>query len=275
MSAKPRVVLLTGNSRRHRYVASYLGMHLEIAGIAMEAKPHPVAVENRPKEPSLEDVLQRHFAQRDAAETRLLGDTAFPAGAELLEVPEGGINQQWVFEWVRAQAPDVLVLYGTGIIKAPLLEYYSGRVVNMHLGLSPYYRGTATNFWPLVEGLPECVGVTIHVAVAAVDAGPVLDQVRPDMRSGDGIHEIGTRAIIAGADRLAKVLPVFIKGGVRSEAQDCKAGRLFRRRDFTAQAVERAWRNLDEGMIERYLENKGGRDASYPIAMADAGMYAT
>lgn len=272
MSAKPRVVLLTGNGRRHRYVASCLGMHLNVAGIATESKPHPVAAKNRPQEAHLQDVLRRHFAQRDVAETRLLGDPVFPAEVALLEVPECGINQQWVFEWVRAQAPEVLVLYGTGIVKAPLLEYYAGRVINMHLGLSPYYRGTATNFWPLVEELPECVGVTIHVAVAAVDAGPVLDQVRPDMRAGDGIHEIGSRAIIAGADRLAKVLPEFVEGRGRKETQCREAGRLFRRQDFTAHAVERAWRNLNDGMIERYLADRVSRDAAYPIVMADAGV---
>ena len=68
----------------------------------------------------------------------------------------------------------------------------------MHLGLSPYYRGSGTNFWPLVDRLPECVGVTIHLAIPSVDAGPILTQVRPDIEPTDRAHEIGSRAIIAG-----------------------------------------------------------------------------
>lgn len=268
MSAKPRIVLLTGNSLRHRYVASYLGKHLEIAGIAKEAKPHPVAVENRSNEPSLEDVLQRHFAQRDAAETRFLGDPVFPVDAELLEVPAGGINQQWVFEWVRAQAPDVLVLYGTSIVKQPLLGVYHNRIVNMHLGLSPYYRGSATNFWPLADGFPECVGVTIHLAAPEVDAGPILAQVRPTLSLSDRIHEIGTKVLVAGTVRLAQVIPAFLDGRVSAVRQRHDTGKLCLRRDFNAGAVMRTWKNLDAGMIPRYLDEMTQRNAKFPIIEA-------
>lgn len=268
LPTRPRVVLMTADGRRHRYVATCLSRYVDLVGIVVERKPPSIA------EPEADTatggVLARHFAMRDAAEEALLGEPVFP-DVGLLEIARGEVNNPDVFGWVRAREPEILALFGTGIVKAPLLDYYDNRVVNMHLGLSPYYRGSATNFWPLVEGRPECVGATIHMAVLQVDAGPILDQVRPDIQPGDRIHDIGTRTIMAGAEHMGQVLASVVSGEVRGQSQRRDIGREYRRRDFSATAVEKAWSNLDTGMIPAYLADKNARDGVYPIVTAVLG----
>jgi methionyl-tRNA formyltransferase len=140
-------------------------------------------------------------------------------------------------------------------------------MVNMHLGLSPYYRGTGTNFWPLVNSEPECVGATLHLAVAKVDAGPVLAQVRPDTAADDRAHDLGTKTIIAGARRLPSVIRDLAAGRATLHTQDLSQGRLYRRRDFNAEAVRVLWRNLDAGMVADYVCDKPTRDSGYPIVV--------
>ena len=54
-----------------------------------------------------------------------------------------------------AESTDVVLVFGTGILREALLSAFPGRLINIHLGLSPYYRGAGTNFWPLVNGEPE------------------------------------------------------------------------------------------------------------------------
>ena len=75
--------------------------------------------------------------------------------------------------------------------------------MNIHLGLSPYYRGAGTNFWPLVNGEPEYCGATIHILDGGVDTGPVIAHVRPEIAAGDGPHDIGNKTIVAAAGALA------------------------------------------------------------------------
>jgi hypothetical protein len=42
-------------------------------------------------------------------------------------------------------------------------------------------------------------------------------------------------------------------------------GRLYKRRDFTAEAVTRAYENFRTGMIEEYLADRARRDAALDL----------
>ena len=146
-----------------------------------------------------------------------------------------------------------------------MLETFRDRLVNLHLGLSPYYRGSGTNFWPLVNDEPEFVGATLHLAVARVDAGAILAQVRPPVAADDRCHELGTKTLIAALDRLPEVLRAYEACRLVPVAQDLAGGRLYRRADFTADAVHQLWARFDAGMIPRYLGDIARRCAAVPI----------
>ena len=47
------------------------------------------------------------------------------------------------------------------------------------MGISPYYRGTATTFWPLYDNKYKYVGGTIHSIVNKLDAGKIYYTVLP------------------------------------------------------------------------------------------------
>jgi folate-dependent phosphoribosylglycinamide formyltransferase PurN len=264
MTRPPRIVLLTGNGLRHCYVAQRLARDLSLVAVLSEAKSAAIT-STAQLSPEDKSVVDRHFAERDAAEHKLLAGAAHPPQAEKREIPNGTLNTPGVFDWVRGLQPDYLVLYGSGILKAPLLEFYAGRVINLHLGLSPYYRGSGTNFWPLVNGEPECVGATIHLAVPAVDAGAILAQVRPSVDPADRVHEPGTKTIMAAADAMPRVISLFASGQLRPREQTLAGGRLYRNKDFNAGAVREAWRRLDAGMMRDYAAQREERCARFPI----------
>ena len=264
VEAKMSVVLLTGNERRHRFVASRLVGTVNLVGIVSEVKSSPVAApELLPR--ADQDVITRHFARQDEAERRLMGASGSFPDTELLKVPATAVNAPAVFDWLQRLDPHVVVLYGTSIIKPPLLDTYAGRMINIHLGLSPYYRGSATNFWPLVNRQPECVGATIHLVVAEVDAGSILAQVRPSAEISDRSHELGTKTIIAAADALPHVISRYMEGRIVPQTQDLARGRIFRRKDFKAESVRVMWRNFETGMMSEYLAEAEYRRRQYPI----------
>ena len=161
---------------------------------------------------------------------------------------------------MRALQPDVALVFGTGILRQPFIDAFAGRIINLHLGLSPYYRGAGTNFWPLVNREPEYVGATIHYLDAGIDTGPIIAHVRPEILPADGPHEIGNRAIVAAADCLADATLAHVAGRVRGFPQTGR-GRLYQRKDFTAAAVLALRGNFASGMVPEYLADQARRDA--------------
>lgn len=136
--------------------------------------------------------------------------------------------------------------------------------MNIHLGLSPYYRGAATNFWPLANGEPELVGATIHLATLTVDAGPILRQARPEIEAGDGAHDVGCRALAAGIAALRDALPAYARGDLEPVAQE-PGGRVYKNVDFHARAVAQMRERLASGMLREYLDDAEARRARFPI----------
>ncbi|MBI4346962.1 MAG: hypothetical protein HY553_08920, partial [Elusimicrobia bacterium] len=190
--SRVRVVVLTSTFLRHQFVANRLAEALTVVGVWQEVKAfRPEQAATTRDEAA---VLARHFAERDASEETYFADDRalrVSPGAVCRRVPPGGLNDPAEVARMVAIAPDVLVVFGTGLLRRPLLDEFGGRLVNLHLGLSPYYRGAGTNFWPLVNREPEYVGATVHVLDAGIDTGPIIAHVRPDIAAGDGPHDIG------------------------------------------------------------------------------------
>ena len=72
---------------------------------------------------------------------------------------------------------DYLLTYGCSIIKNPILKHFKQNSINIHLGLSPYYLGSATNFWPFVNDELQFVGVTFMKLEDGIDDGPIIHQI--------------------------------------------------------------------------------------------------
>jgi folate-dependent phosphoribosylglycinamide formyltransferase PurN len=242
--------------RRHHYVANTLAARLAVVGVWQEEKSfQPLSYAASAED---EAIISRHFDARDASEDAWFADHRV-VQAPARRLPAGGCNDPAEIEAMRRARPDVVLVFGTGLLKAPLIDAFPGNILNIHLGLSPYYRGAGTNFWPLVNGEPEYCGATIHFLDAGVDTGPIIAHVRPPMSSGDGPHDIGNKTIVAAADALAAAALAHVRAPLRGVAQT-DGGRVYKRKDFSAAAVTRLYANFAAGMIDDYLRTKDLRD---------------
>ena len=257
------MLLLTGNQLRHSYAARELARSFHLVGVVSEEKPtagsHGPATTDEDRA-----IIKEHFQQRDRVEQALLGNCVVFPDVPVRRLPTGAINSEDVRSWVGRLNPDFILLYGTSLIRQPLLGACAS-MINIHLGLSPWYRGSGTNFWPFVLNEPQCVGATIHMAVEEVDAGPILAQVRPAWQPSDGMHEAGTKTLMAAVAILPAVIDTVATGKIYGERQDLSEGRVFRQKDFTADAVRTARRNLADGMIGEYLAQSSLLNDRYPI----------
>lgn len=262
MQSPISLVIMTANGWRHRFFVNYLSERFNLLGVVIEEK-RPLPQGDTEKE---DELIKGHFGLREKKEIEYFGKhTNINVDSErILSVQHGESNTERVFQWVKNLNPDYLILFGTSIIKDPLLSYYHNRIINMHLGLSPYYRGAGTNFWPLVNNEPECVGATVHLATLEVDAGAILGQARPEIQIGDGSHDIGNKTIIAGARMMAQCIKAYHTGRIKPKVQGSE-GKVYKNKDFNAQAISTMLDNFQNGMIENFLLEKERRYANFPI----------
>jgi methionyl-tRNA formyltransferase len=191
-----RIVLLTSDNLRHKAIANSLAKKLELQLVITERKS-PAITDTSSFSKEDAEFIKQHFQQRKNTEEKFFGQFKnFPGKAKIIKVAHGQINSWPVLTEIEKTQPDYIILFGTSIIKEQLLSRYPGRIINLHLGLSPYYRGSATNLFPFYYGEPECIGGTIHLATAEVDKGEILYQFRPDMTKEDNLHDIGNKVIL-------------------------------------------------------------------------------
>lgn len=257
-----RVIILTSTFLRHQYVVNYLAQRMNVVGVWQEEKSfQPLSYADTVDD---EDVISRHFMARDEAERVYFGQhDQLRVDGDVIhrKIAPGKINDPAEVEQMLALKPTLILVYGTGLIKKVILEPFSHRIINIHLGLSPYYRGSGTNFWPLVNREPEYVGATIHYLDEGIDTGPILAHTRPKIEVGDGSHDIGNKTIQAAAKTLAEAALVHESKGMIDGVPQIMRGRLYQRKDFSADAVQRLYHNFETGMIEEYLADKERRDS--------------
>ena len=254
--------MLTSTFRRHQFVANTIAEGCDLAGVWQEEKTfQPGRYANDAAD---EAVIQRHFVARDESEAHYFAADAalrLRPGALHRQVAGDRCSEPAEVALMVAAQPDVVLVFGTGILRQPLLSVFEGRIINIHLGLSPYYRGAGTNFWPLVNREPEYVGATIHYLDAGIDTGPIISHARPVIERGDGPHDLGNKTIVAAAHALLRAAAAHVSGVARAVPQS-GGGKLYQRKDFNAGAVRSLYRNFETGMIDEYLAARHARDAA-------------
>ena len=182
-----------------------------------------------------------------------------------LTIPKGTINEPKYLEQILKLKPDMLVSYGCSLIRSDMLSEFRGRFLNVHLGLSPYYRGVGTNFWPLVNEEPEYVGATFMHIDKGIDTGEIIHQIRARMFENDDAHDIGNRLILDMVGAYIKIIQQFDMLKPMEPLRAPKKTNLYKRADFTAKAVEVLNQNIRNGLIKDYLRDYQERCLEAPI----------
>ena len=95
-------------------------------------------------------------------------------------------NNEEAEQIIRQAKPDIVLLYGTKIIKPNILAIPAIGTLNAHSALLPKYRGGASEFWILYNNEPQYAGVTIHWVEPGLDQGDIF--LQEPMRTNDDIY---------------------------------------------------------------------------------------
>lgn len=235
------LMILCGRSPRHLYVANRLCESARSLAIVQETgsqwSAQKVARLLNPTNLSRKGWRWLRDRRRYAGgrEARFFFGATEPRLARpelVVEVPH--INHSDVAALADRLQPDVIAVFGTSLIRGPLLEKGRLGIFNLHGGLSPRYRGADCTFWALYNGEPEQVGCTLHRIDAGIDTGTLIAHVRPAVKSGDDELELFWRAVRDGAEVYAELMKRLARGERLGRPQPEK-GRLY-------QVKQRGWR---------------------------------
>src|SRR3989344_6952303 len=266
--AMKRVVILTGSELRHRFFR---------AAFSNEAGIEVLRTYGEGLEKSLEAITagdpegsarRKHVERRAESEKKFFDayvkehkDRSNP-----VLIPKGAINEPERVAEIIALAPDILVAYGCSLIKESLLAAFPKRFLNVHLGLSPYYRGAGTNYWPLVNGEPEYVGATFMYIDVGVDTGDIIHQIRARVLPGDSPSAIGNRLISDMASVYADIIRKI--DTLPKMPQPAPVPRkAYRQNDYDEESVKKLYENFESGLVEKYLAEVVARERRAPIVI--------
>lgn len=252
--------ILTSVETRHLYFARTMCDRFDVTAVVYEKTGYsPARLDLLGVTPKEARVLTEHFAERTRQEEIFFGNNSFQIeesdSCRVRHIQPGQLNTPATVDFLWSAEVDTLLIYGTNLITEPLLSRFAGRMVNMHLGLSPYYRGTATNFYPLLNEEPQYVGATIHFIDAGIDSGPILAHARPEITEDDRPHTIGCKAIQAGIDKLIEVLPQWDQGLRKPVPQwNVPNARLYLRKDYQPKHTVELYEKIEAGLITNYAQ---------------------
>lgn len=116
------------------------------------------------------------------------------------------INSDLTIQKLKELSPDVVVVNGTRIIAARVLECVNCKFINTHAGITPKYRGVHGMYWALVNNDKDNAGVTVHFVDNGIDTGLVISQAKAEASEEDNFTTYFYLQISEGVKLLKKAI---------------------------------------------------------------------
>ncbi|MGG3919217.1 formyl transferase [Parageobacillus thermoglucosidasius] len=254
-----KVVLLSGSHPRHYYVANTLLENGLLHGHIIEQREAFVPTPPEGLEPIDRENFIRHFREREEAEYAFFGKHKKVFGdIPTLVISKSELNGKKMIQWLQEQQPDVVLTYGVHKIDDHVIDMLPDYAWNIHGGLSPWYRGNITLFWPFYMLRPNWAGMTIHRLTSKLDGGDIVHHSVPKLEYGDGIHDVACKAVKKVVEDLVEILKRLQNGKVPNYVPQKSNGKLFVATDWTPQHLRLIYQTFNNDIVDHYLDGKLG-----------------
>ena len=189
-----KITLFTSNKNRHNYLINLLSTISEELFVIQECNTifPGVIPGNYPASP----IMKKYFENVNNIQLKLFGNSYINntnKNIKILPIISGDLNKcptNLLLDFLKS---DVYVVFGSSYIKGELIDFLvKQKAINIHAGVSPYYRGTDCNFWALYDGNPHLVGTTIHLLSKGLDSGPMLYHAMSNVKTNPFEYTMST-----------------------------------------------------------------------------------
>ena len=242
-----KITLFTANQNRHNYLVNLLSNNCDELFVVQENRTiFPGIVPGR--YPATK-TMKEYFNNVVNAQSKIFGNSHINGknkNIHLFPLQSGDLNKCSTDTLSDFLKSDVYVVFGSSYIKGDLVDFLvKNKALNIHMGVSPYYRGTDCNFWALYDGNPHLVGATIHMLSKGLDSGPMLYHAMSNIKTNPFEYTMSTvkAAFHSIAERI-KDKPIF---EIEPIAQDkSKEVRYSKKIEFNEKVVKNYFtKNVD------------------------------
>jgi methionyl-tRNA formyltransferase len=183
------------------------------------------------------------------------------------------VNHPQVSELAGRLRPDIIAVFGTGLIRGPLLSAGRLGVINLHGGLSPRYRGSDCTFWALYNREFDQIGCTLHFIDPGIDTGDLIAHISPEVTESDDESKLFWRAVRDSAAVYAECLERLECGEALGQKQREK-GNLYLFKSRTRRHERELEAKMRDGLLKgvqlpariRWFERTADLSALHPLA---------
>ena len=180
------ITLITSDQIRHNYLVNLLSNIATKLNVIQEKKTF---FSNQNK---ISNLMKNYFLKVDDAQKKVFGNAAIDKknkNIKLLSLENKELEKCSLNSLSDFLNSDIFIVFGSSFIKKDLVNFLIDRkALNIHLGISPYYRGTNCNFWALFDNNPHLVGATIHLLSKGLDSGPILYHALSEIKEDPFIY---------------------------------------------------------------------------------------
>ena len=100
------------------------------------------------------------------------------------------LNSSEAIGCLRAARPDIILVFGTGILQEPILQIRPRGTFNLHGGNPEEYRGLDTHLWAIFERKFNDLITTLHHVDTGIDTGDIVERVRLPLKKNMELFEL-------------------------------------------------------------------------------------
>lgn len=259
MKDKNKILIISGNLLKHKHVAIKILKKYKNSNIIFEKYPKIIS-RNYSKAKST--LITNHFKKVQFYEKKFFQkfykkNINFLNKKTLFSVSKGSINNLKVLKEIKKINPKIIILNATSIIKKNFIKMYKNKLINIHAGIMPYYRGTGCNVWTFYNQELEYTGVTIHFINKDVDGGNIISQAQSDFKSYDNTHTIGCKNAMLSTKLVSQVIDYLIKHPkYKGKKIKSKKNKIYYKKDFNKNIIQKVEKLIKDGMVKKYLNYK-------------------
>jgi methionyl-tRNA formyltransferase len=228
-----KVTIFTGDNKRHLGLVNSLTQVAEQVHAVIEVSKSSTAAETDLLKATSPIARYMNFV-RNAENSYFADSTKTTKGVATTECNSSDLNLLSQSDLAAALDADFFLVFGSSFIRGWLCDFLvSKSAVNLHMGLSPFYRGSACNFWAIHDKNPNYVGATLHLLSKNLDSGPILFHSTPEYQNEDAFH-FTMKAVAKAHKDLVANFRTISKNLIQPEFQDPSMEiRYSRVADFT------------------------------------------
>lgn len=254
-----RIVFLCGSHPRHMYMANKLYETGFLEGLVIENRGEfvpepPLGLNNLDTENFI-----RHFNAREQAEEKFFGHVDCNTVKQKVlckEIDVGALNDETIVAFIKEIKPDVILSYGVHKLSDEIIDICPNKAFNIHGGLSPWFKGCITLFWPFYLLRPNWAGLTIHHLSNNIDAGDIVHHSVPHLEKGDKMHEVACKAVLQAGEDISIIMKLLAQGKEIPRVKQSSNGKLFVASEWTPQHLRLIYNTFNDDIVDKYLDGE-------------------